>query len=316
MFLSNWLLFLALPLGAYFISLLVIHRTSETYAAKMQIILKSGEIYDYQNSLLQGLGAGNGYQSYNQVESQKKVLRSSNIISEVLDRLNLDVAYFIEGRLKTTEYFSNIPFEIVSYKKDFGKNAYNRFIYINIIDTNSFRLKFERGGELLEATYDFDQLILDNGFNFKIRKARNISAESLKVLREINYKFNIVPREQLIAKYKAALQSESLDWTNILEVTVTDQIVERAARFLDTLAVVFIENSMRTRFEVNRNTQEFISSQIKDVQSILEEIESDLEQFKETKSILNLTKEEEQYFSKMVDYENDITKLRPRPKVR
>ena len=121
MFLSNWLLFLLLPFAAYFISLLVIHRTSETYAAKMQIILKSGEIYDYQNSILQGLGAGNSYQSYTEVESQKKVLRSSNIISEVLDKLNLDVAYYIEGRLKTTEYFSNIPFEIIPYKNDFGK---------------------------------------------------------------------------------------------------------------------------------------------------------------------------------------------------
>ena len=309
MFLSNWLLFLLLPFAAYFISLLVIHRTSETYAAKMQIILKSGEIYDYQNSILQGLGAGNSYQSYTEVESQKKVLRSSNIISEVLDKLNLDVAYYIEGRLKTTEYFSNIPFEIIPYKNDFGKNAYNRFIYINLTDTNSFRLRFERGGEQMEAIYDFDQLILDNGFNFTIRKTRNVNTQSLKVLENINYKFKVIPRNQLIGKYKSAMQIESLDWTNILEITVRDEIVERAERFLDTLAVVFIENSMRTKFEVNRNTQNFIGSQINDVQGILEQIESDLEQFKETKSILNLTKEEEQYFSKMVDYENDITKL-------
>ena len=161
----------------------------------------------------------------------------------------------------------------------------------------------------MEAIYDFDQLILDNGFNFTIRKTRNVNTQSLKVLENINYKFKVIPRNQLIGKYKSAMQIESLDWTNILEITVRDEIVERAERFLDTLAVVFIENSMRTKFEVNRNTQNFIGSQINDVQGILEQIESDLEQFKETKSILNLTKEEEQYFSKMVDYENDITKL-------
>ena len=202
LFLSNWYLFILLPLIAYGIASVAVHRMTETYAAKMQVILKSGEIYDYQSSLLRGLGASSPYKSYNEVESQKKVIKSTNLLSEVLDKLKLDVSYYIEGRLKTTEVFDNVPFEIVPYREDYGRGAYNRWLYVTIIDTNSVELRYQDAENTVAKTYSFDELILDNGFSFSIEKNREISQVAVRELSKVNYKIQIRPRPQLVSKYK------------------------------------------------------------------------------------------------------------------
>ena len=64
LFFRNWYLFLILPLAAGLIAFLYTHRLTETYAAKAQILLNSGETYDYQSQLYQGLGVGNTYATF------------------------------------------------------------------------------------------------------------------------------------------------------------------------------------------------------------------------------------------------------------
>ena len=135
---QNWWLLVIVPVAVYSLALVYLHRTQEVYAARMQVILKSGEVYDYQSNLLKGLGMSNSFRSYDQIESQKKVIRSTNMVAEVLERLNLDVSYFIEGRLKTTEYFKSTPFEVRS--STFGPNAYGRDFYLNIINLVLFKI--------------------------------------------------------------------------------------------------------------------------------------------------------------------------------
>ncbi|MBK6526930.1 MAG: polysaccharide biosynthesis tyrosine autokinase [Crocinitomicaceae bacterium] len=76
----------------------------------------------------------------------------------------------------------------------------------------------------------------------------------------------------------------------------------RAKVFLDTLSDVFIDFSKRTQLEVNQNTLDNIEKQILEVQKIITTIENQLLRYKDDNDILNLTKEEEEYFSKYVDY--------------
>ncbi|MBT6133523.1 MAG: hypothetical protein HOH53_10635, partial [Flavobacteriales bacterium] len=111
---SNWYFILFLPLLAFALSYVYTHRIPDVYAAKCQILLKSNETYDYQQQIYRGLGFSSKYASYEETASQMRVIKSSNLIEEVLHSLSLNVSYYIIGRLKVTEVYEHMPFRVVA----------------------------------------------------------------------------------------------------------------------------------------------------------------------------------------------------------
>jgi len=112
-FSKNWMFFLLLPLifglGAFFYS----YRLSNIYSASSQIILKSKE-HNFESPF------SNPYSSYEETANQIRVIKSSNLLEEVVKKLNLNVSYYIQGRIKTSEVFKNVPFKVQS--EMFGGN--------------------------------------------------------------------------------------------------------------------------------------------------------------------------------------------------
>ena len=299
--LSFWYLYLLLPVLALGVAKLYTHRMTDIYSVQAQILLKNSEVYDYQSNMLQGLGMNSSFNSYDEIESQKRVVKSTNLINESLNRLSLDVNYFIVGRIKTTEVFDYLPFKVSS--KLYGANSYRSEFFIQIINDSSFSMRFLVNGEEKQKSYKFGEKILDYGFNFQVARTSQINAKTINILKDLSYMFRIIPRNLLVSNFKRNLEVISLDWTSILEVNIRDHIPARGVRFLDTLAKVYIENTLQTKRDINKNTILFIDKQIANVLGNLEEIELDLENYKENEAILNIGKEEIEYFSQLVKYE-------------
>ena len=106
LFKKNLLLLSILPVFAYMVGYVYTYRMMDVYGAKMQLLLKSDKTYDYQDPIYKGLGA---YGMYMDVRNQIRILESRDIISKVVDKLNVDVSYFIVGRLKKSEVFGTFP---------------------------------------------------------------------------------------------------------------------------------------------------------------------------------------------------------------
>src|SRR5690606_23252652 len=92
-------------------------------------------------------------------------------------------------------------------------------------------------------------------------------------------------------------------YTSILTIGIEDEIVERGKVFLDTLSRLYIDYTVQSEFAINENTMNYIDKQIGDVKEIITQIEEDLETYKARKSILDLSREEEQYFSRLIDFD-------------
>ncbi|UTW62733.1 polysaccharide biosynthesis tyrosine autokinase [bacterium SCSIO 12741] len=289
------------------IALFYVHRVPEIYASKAQILLNSGDVYDYQKGLLKGLGVDNSYQSYNKTESQKRVLQSSSLINSTLDRLGFDVSYFIVGRIRTTEVFENTPFRVES--DHFGGGAYGRLFGLRILDSNSYSLTFNLGEEQVVREYKFGDRILDHGFNFTVNLVTIKSPKIIEEIKKTSYEFQVNPRGALLQRFQGSLSIQSLEWTSILELTLSDRIPERASMFLDTLSATYIDYTVENKRAVNENTQAFIEKQIGEVVSLLDEIERELESYRETRAILDLSKEESEYFEKLVEYESQLNEV-------
>lgn len=296
---SNWYILLGLPIVFFGVSYIYTHRIPDIYAAKCQILLKSNETYDYQQQIYRGLGFNSKYASYEETASQMRVIKSSNLIEDVLERLPLNVSYYIVGRLKVTEVYDHMP---IMVRSDERSGAYSGMSFnLNILDAFTFRLQYEVGGISKDKVFRFGELILDDDLFIRIDKQRNLNEVSLETLSQINYMFKVFKRNSLISKYKSSLEVKNLDYTSIVEVTLKDGIPERAAEVLDTLARLYVQNTVRNQTEVNENTLNYIDRQLNEVIRIINSIETELEVYKERKEILNLTREEEAYFERLVD---------------
>lgn len=298
---SNWYLIFFIPTVAFTVSYIYTHRIPDIYAAKAQILLKSNETYDYQQQIYRGLGFNSKYASYEETASQMRIINSSNLIENILSRIPLNVSYFIVGRLKVTEVYEHMPFRVIS---DDRSAIYSGMIFqLNIIDEDRFSIQYEMNGENLSGAYSFNELILDNGLFLRVERQRNLNETSLESLSQINYMFKVYKNSSLIAKYKSNIEVVNLDYTSIVEITLKDEISDRALEVLDTLSNVYVETTLDSKKEVNENTLRYIDKQLDEVIMIINDIESELEKYKEQKAILNLTKEEDAYFKQFVELE-------------
>ncbi|MGD1847678.1 MAG: GumC family protein [Salibacteraceae bacterium] len=305
--LKHWYLFIIFTLAAGLVAFLYTHRLTETYASRAQILLDSGETYDYQSQLYQGLGYYNSYATFEKAASQVRVLRSSNLVNRALDKLNLEVSYFILGRLKIKEVYGGTPFSVTKLR---GIEGYaNLEFKVNVLNVDSFRLSYELDNVEQSKNYRFGDLVADNRLYFTVERSPNLSELSVERFKKTDYMFRTHRRDQLISRYQSALDIVNIDYTSILEVTVNDRLAERASAFLDTLSQEYIKYTLENKIEVNENTLQYIDKQLDEVTTIMATIETELQSYKESEDILNLSKEENAYFDELIRYETDKRQL-------
>ena len=301
--LSNWYILVFLPLFVLGVSYIYTHRIPDVYAAKCQILLKSNETYDYQQQLYRGLGFGSKYASYEETASQMRVIKSSNLIESVLRRIPLNVSYFILGRLKVTEVYNHMPFKVIPDER--SRLLSGMEFRLNIIDLETFQLQYEIEGVSKDKQFQFGEVILEDGLYLTVNKQSNVTDNSVDMLSKINYMFKVYKEPSLLSKYKGNLDVKNIDYTSIVEVTLKDEIADRAKEVLDTLARIYVVNTVQNQLDVNENTLNYIDRQLDEVIGIINEIEKELEQFKEKKEILNLMREEDTYFARLVNMESE-----------
>src|ERR1051326_6423553 len=141
-FADNWLIvlvFLILSIGcAYFYSI----KLPKIYASKTQVLLKTNETYSYQEGLFKGLGLGN---SYERIANEQRILKSTDLISQTVSKLKLDVSYFIVGRIQTKEVFSGTPFIVDA--RIYSGNFYEFPFTIKIKGIDKFELSYTENGK-------------------------------------------------------------------------------------------------------------------------------------------------------------------------
>lgn len=298
---DNWLIILLFVIISMVAAYLYSYKLPKIYAAKTQLLLKSQETYSYQEGLYKGLGV---YTDYEKMSNQKMVLTSTDLVSKTIAKLKMDVSYYIVGRLQTKEVFTGTPFLV---EAQIYSSAFYEFPFtLKILDEGSCEISYETEGKQEVIKQNFGEPMITNNFYLLINKTNALNKSTVSSFRDITYQFLVHDRHNLIYAYKNALNAENLEWTAILEVTLENENPERAIEFLDTLSKEYIVNSLQTQIRVNENTIVDIDRQLNEVGSILDSIEDMMENYKESKSILNLTKEEATYYENLTNHE--ITK--------
>lgn len=300
-----WVPLLIVPfffLAAYFYT----YRLIPVYKVNAEILLQSNESY-YKSSVISEenfLAA-----TYMDNSNQIRVLRSYDLIKSVVEKLidKLQVSYFIVGKVRTTEQFSGMPFYVkVNY---IDPSFYELVFDLRILNENEFEIKYTYYEKKQILKGKFDTLLTNDFFAFTIKKSFLNDPEFLKNFKDIFYQFKIHDKETCVNNIRSNLKVENPEYTNFLVISNEDVLPERSKLILDTLISCYIYNRIKQRFDMNENTINYIDKQLDEISHQLRKSMDTLLNFKDSKSIINLSWEENSYLSRLTALDNEISKI-------
>ncbi|MEW6470009.1 MAG: polysaccharide biosynthesis tyrosine autokinase [Bacteroidota bacterium] len=299
---KNWWIPLIFSFFASILAYLYVHKQTEIFSASTQLLLKSNDQYIPSSVINETYNSYYGSaQTYIDNSNEMRVIKSFNLIEKTIDRLDFDVSYYIVGRLKTQEQFKGMPFK-VTYSA-LNNELFEQQMKFKILNLNEFEITYKKGQTESKIKGVFDKELIGNDIKAVVYKTGTINPQTISELTKVEYLIQIHYRPNLIAYYQSALNVENPEYTNILQLSVSDVIPERAITFLDTLSQVYIENTLLSRIEINEKTLYYIEKQMDEVTGVLNEIEDTMQAYKEDKAILDLSREGEEYFRKLSDYD-------------
>ena len=303
---KNWYFVAVALLLSSVLSYLYSYKLPDIYGATTQLLLKDRDVYNYQSEVYKNLGYA---QAYSDIVNQKRVLTSYDLIDATLNKLDFDISYFIVGRFKTSQVYGTLPFTVQIDLLD--QALYERPFDMRIVDIHSFELSYDRKGDLVKRVFlfDQDQQDPDNQFIIKVTRSPFFNATTLPKLTESDYQFVRHSRNNLVKQYKSRISVNNEDFTTILDINVEDEVGLRAKLFLDTLSKEYIRYSLQSEFDINENTLRYIDLQLTEVTAILEMHEDELQDYKQSKDILNLSREENLYFQQLMKFDEQRRNL-------
>ncbi len=293
---KNWyFVVIALVLSAV-LAYLYSYKIPEVYGASTQILLKDQTAYDYQSQVYKNIGFIN---SYGDIVNQKRVLTSYDLIDRTLQKLDFQVSYYIIGRFKTTQIYSNLPFTVEI--QVLNPRLYERPFDLHIVDPKTYTVSYDPGQGIVTKQLPFNKDVADADFTLRVNPHVDLKPSTISRYTASDYRFVPHSRGRLVSTYAKSLKVEDIPYTSVLKVSVEDQIPERAKMFLDTLSAEYIQYTLQGDFDINENTLRYIDRQLEEVSGILSQYEEDLQSYLRSKDILDLNKESNMYFNQLMN---------------
>ena len=319
--LKNWWLIVVFSATGYAAGRIITHRQLDIYAASAEILLdQGGEALDYQKRLTNQTRFFN----YNNSEAkdQQRILRSYDLVGRVVERMAVPIDYFLVGRLKTSHVSHFGAVQLEASPDLFNPLYLGTPIDLFIEDENDFRLRFTLStGEIKEVVHPFGvpmegpELALTvrhadkNIVDFSGIEGPQINLDALEQARKQHFQFRVYSKDQRIAQFRSALQVENIEGTNILALSSSNTLSGRAKKFLDILSEEYIEYTKESRLKSSLKTEKFINLQLEELVTIMDSLEMQVDGFKERNEILDLSREQTEFFEALVQLETQEREL-------
>ena len=262
-FLYNWYWFVLGGLLAIFGAWTYLRYTPTIYNIEGTLLIREDEKSGLsQEVLIEELG----YKEATNLNNELQILKSRSLMRKVIDELGMNIAYFVEGRLLTTESYQDKPV-IVNYVDPIDK-AYGRTLNIVQIDSSQFYL-IKAPEDTVVHTYNVP---------FQIEE----TIYSLKYQHQTPYPIQIQFRHpEGIAQYYAnKLAVRVINRSDVLQLGLQDLVPEKAIEIIHKLVEVYNQDIVSDKKRVANNTLAFIDERLKYLTQELFEVEKRVENIK------------------------------------
>ena len=299
---KNWYWFvLFIGLGVI-IGGVYLYNATKFYGATAELLIKPQKD-PFKDALSESLPSAPRKED---IANEVKILKSTKLIDETIKKLNLDIGYYIEGRLKTGEVYKGTPFTVVGKLTD--KSLYNVPFEIKVLSKETFEVEVKTDDYKFKRKSKFGVPVINDKFSFIVNSDSTVINRNTKIS-DIPYIFKFKDHDELVKKYQKALTIEKDQTATVIKISLEDEVEDKAIDFLNTHINNYIENSIEVQKTVNENTVRFIDAQLSDVENQLNNVEGNLESFQKSRTTLNLGEESGMLFQRVVDFDSEKARM-------
>ncbi len=303
---SNWWVpILILPVFMA-IGMFYVYRLTTVYKASTEFLIKSEDQY-YKNNVLSDASFYSS--SFIDNSNETRIIKSYDLTSQTVGRIldEIQVSYFIVGKVRTTEYFHNMPYKI--HVNGLNPDLYEKIFDFKVVNKDKYEITYESNGKNITKKGFFNRDLVDLDLHIRVDWLEGFNEETANNLREIFYQFSIHSKENLISEIRTNLRVDNPEYTQILKIELKDVIPDRAVMILDTLNKVYSENKLKSKYELNERTVAYIDRQLNEITFSLKSIEDTMQNYKEKKSIINLDWQQTDFLGKISTYDGQRSQL-------
>lgn len=277
-FVYNWYYFVISIVGAMTLVSVYLYLTPPLYKVSGTLLIQ-----DDKNGAAMSNGTAfsdlNMFQTLKTVDNEIEILRSRDLLRQVLKQLHFDVAYFEKNAFKTQEmYGRSLPLIVKIIRLD--KIAFSKNIAITILGGNQFKLTDDT--HAIQAAYG--NRIKSKHYEIEVHKgpAHGLANRKIMVQFKDLYKtteaYNLA-RLKIVPVVKDA---------NTIIISVKDNIPERGVDFLTTLISYYNVNNVVNKNKIAQSTIRFIDQRLKFLVNDLASAEQHVELFKQKNQVADI----------------------------
>ena len=310
LYLQRWPWFVGGLVLALACAFLYLRYTTPTYNTVATVIIKDEEGGGAPSELSafadMGMFSGMGT---NSIENELGIFRSKRLITNVARELNLNIRYFEEGTVRTTELFANTPFRIQVLKFDVEK--YQQTATSEGIAPLFFRIESDTTYSVENEEVEWTkQLNFGESFSLPYAEisvtpnflAAGTSAEDLK---ETTIKVIFSTVDDAAAVYRERVQVNLTDKnSSLIELSLQDPVKEKAQQILDELIYQYNKEAIEDKNLVSRNTAQFIEERLQIITQELDSVETGKEQFKKENQLTDIQAESQLFIENASEFRN------------
>lgn len=306
-YIKYWPWFIISVILCILIAFIYLRYSTPVYHSKATIIIKDEKRGGVMSELssFEDMGILSGM-STNNLDNEIGILWSRKLITNVVEALQLNVRYFIEGEIKDIELYNNIPLEVKILSKDdqvlaighayeIYKSADKNLKIINKVTKKSIEANYGEPVDLDFGTLVFERQRVDSLYDFTAEKPLRVhftsSSKSAGAYRE---------------KINVELTSKN---SSFIELGLDDPIKERGRDVLDQLIFEYNKQSIEDKNLVAKNTAKFIEGRLNIITEELDSVETGKENFKEVNQLTNIEAESELFINNASEFNKELQKV-------
>ncbi|WP_034919468.1 GumC family protein [Gillisia sp. CAL575] len=297
-YLRYWPWFLISLILCIVFAFLYLRYSTPIYQTKATIIIKDekkggimSELSAFEDmGILSGMGGGNS------IENEMGILRSKQLITDVAKKLQLNVRFYAEGDVNTTELYVNKPYEIQILQENQEEllEAQNYSI-INETETG-LTLQNELTEE--ELNLNFGEPVSLDFATIVINKAENFKG---KIEDPLQISFTTVA--SVADSYRGKIHLNLTDKnSSLIELNLDDPIKVKAQQILDQLILEYNRQAIEDKNLVATNTARFIEDRLDIITGELDSVETGKEEFKESNQLTDIQAESQLFIENASDF--------------
>ncbi len=258
-----------------------------------------------------GLDRFDNYINKVNVANELLQFQSKNIMREVITRLNADVDYKIQTKLRFQELYTDAPVK-VSFKNVMPERAIAFDLTIKSLDK-------------VELTNIQGVVKAKPSYTIKMKDSVSIVSEAIQIFptdrmskQWIGRTIHVVkkPLASVVAYYRNNLGiRQEKDEASILTLSLKDNNGVRAEDILNTLINVYNEQALADKNQVSVNSANFINERLIIIEKELGGVENDLLKYRINNNIVNLAATTNQSIGQVSAYSDEVVQQETQKKV-